>query len=481
MKHLQFSFHQKKFFSFILFSIILTSNFSQILSLSTIDLKISTAEYKREYLQSLKFMQKMLLNPVLSSFLEDKEISLHQQVLAQKRLATYYGELEVGVNADGTSQKFKMLFDTGSCEFWIPSHKCFNERCLSHTRYRPSTSLESYNQVRMDIQYLSGHVSGEMVKETIFLGGLEIKNQVIGLAEQIDIPLMNEVIWDGILGLAYPNRNLRNKRISPIIDSIINQDLLHKRGEKNQFAYYLGLNNGAITFGGADMKYKKDMNEEFKWAPIAEKNYWTITLLDIRKYKPNYQESENDIVGNVLCPNGCKTIVDTGTYLIYGPSEQVRTFLSDMKLDKCEDKKNLPTLGLIFKGYSVNGKDSAFELLLTPNDYVLEFESDGITDCVVGLGSDSEDSGWTLGQVFLKAYYTVFDRETEGVGFAKSNPEPGMIIEKNSEDTSNSVVIDDNDNDVISGILHNGPLNLQKEISFSDGKKQFSSFLKVEE
>ena len=129
----------------------------------------------------------------------------------------------------------------------------------------------------------------------------------------------------------------------------------------------------------------------------------------------------------------------------------------------------------------MNGKDSSFELLLTPNDYVLEFESDGITDCVVGLGSDSEDSGWTLGQVFLKAYYTVFDRETEGVGFAKSNPEPGMIIEKNSEDTSNSVVIDDNDNDVISGILHNGPLNLQKEISFSDGKKQFSSFLKVEE
>jgi hypothetical protein len=126
-----------------------------------------------------------------------------------------------------------------------------------------------------------------MALEDIGLGDLRIPQQVIGIANEVEIPLLDEVIWDGILGLAYPNKNLRKKQISPLFDNIINQNLLHQRGEKNQFSYYLGWDKGAISFGGADMRFKKNMDEEFKWAPISERNYWTISLLDIRKYKPD--------------------------------------------------------------------------------------------------------------------------------------------------------------------------------------------------
>lgn len=47
-----------------------------------IELKKSTAEYHHKYLKALKFMQTNMYGKkeVFSSFLEEKDISLHQQV-----------------------------------------------------------------------------------------------------------------------------------------------------------------------------------------------------------------------------------------------------------------------------------------------------------------------------------------------------------------------------------------------------------------
>ena len=49
-----------------------------------------------------------------------------------------------------------------------------------------------------------------MIYEDITIGDLKVKNQVIGIAQDVDIPLLEDVIWDGILGLAYANQHLKN-------------------------------------------------------------------------------------------------------------------------------------------------------------------------------------------------------------------------------------------------------------------------------
>lgn len=270
-------------------------------------------------------------------------------------------------------QSFKMLFDTGSCEFWIPSYKCTTTRCLTHQRYSISQTYEQYNGAAMSIQYLSGKVQGEMAKETIHLGDLTVTQQVIGIAHEVQIPLLDEVIWDGILGLAYPNANLKRQKIKPLFDNIIFQGLLTNKGEKNQFAYYLGPEKGAISFGGADMRYKKSVHDEFLWAPISEENYWTIALYDVR-----FEESDSNNMDinskRRLCPNGCKAIIDTGTYLIYGPGEILRKYFQEMSLDSCDRKKDLPNIIFEFRGEE---EGENIELVITPEDYVLQFKIDG--------------------------------------------------------------------------------------------------------
>jgi len=172
-----------------------------------------------------------------------------------------------------------------------------------------------------------------MGRETIHLGDIAIPRQIFGVASEVDIPLLDEVRWDGILGLAYPNFNMRRKQIKPLFDNIMNQELLTKKQEKNQFAYYLGPDTGAISFGGADMRFKAKISDEFLWAPIAEENYWTISLIDIKKVSDKNSTNYESIRPNspafkqpfkdVACPTPCKSVMDTGTYLIYGPPDQV--------------------------------------------------------------------------------------------------------------------------------------------------------------
>jgi len=55
----------------------------------------------------------------------------------------------------------------------------------------------------------------------------------MGMATDIDIPLLSDVTWDGILGLAYPNSNLKKKKIKTLMENVIDQKSLTKKQEMN--------------------------------------------------------------------------------------------------------------------------------------------------------------------------------------------------------------------------------------------------------
>ncbi|GAB5360445.1 hypothetical protein AAMO2058_000628700 [Amorphochlora amoebiformis] len=268
----------------------------------------------------------------------------------------------------------------------------------------------------MNIQYLSGKVAGRMVYENIHLGDVSVRSQAVGLANVVDIELMDDVVWDGILGLAYPNPSLTKQGIIPLFDTIIKEKALTKRGLANQFAYYIDDTKGVVTLGGANCDLitspgspKSTCVSQFHFVPISEKTYWTIDIADVRVQYPNEPERSG------FCPvRGCKAIVDTGTYLIYGPQNQVNHMISS-SMPSCRDHVTMPRVTFDFK---VNPGDDPVTVTLNPIDYILKFESDNREDCVVGISPD-KDTIWTLGQVFLRSFYTIFDRDDNRIGFAR--------------------------------------------------------------
>jgi hypothetical protein len=226
----------------------------------------------------------------------------------------------------------------------------------------------------------------------------------------VDIELLDDVKWDGILGLAYPNPSLTAQGIRPLFDTMMSSGVLSKLA--NQFAYYIDDHRGAVTFGGADCELiKKGTSaciDQFHFVPVVEKTYWTVRIKDVRIKHPNQPER-----GGFCGPDGCKAIVDTGTYLIYGPSNQVTSMVT-RQLRGCEHHGEMPTFTFDFA--LENG--GVHSVTLAPIDYILKFENHGREECVTGISPD-KDTIWTLGQVFLRSFYTVFDRDRDRIGFAR--------------------------------------------------------------
>jgi len=449
---------------------------------------------KMQFLRQLKLLQIQMKELYASaedeSFLqEDFVTKLTQQVLPEKRLATYYGEITFGEGEH--TQTFPMLFDTGSCEFWVPSKGCEEKtdptRCGKHHLYDPdkSTTYEAFGDKVMSIKYLSGAVEGPLAKDVVNIGdSLKVRDQVFGMAKQVDVPLLDEVVWDGIIGLAYPNEDLSRQGILPLFDNMMQTDGLL---DSKVFSYYLGIRGGAMTFGGIDERFMMDLSgsrdrkkvsspkpavsttkgvmlatpataapavllevdrkldasaeddimanvppppapkssadagapKSFLYAKVTDKGYWTIEIVDILLQG----DTDEKPISTGACrdrPNGrCTAIVDTGTYLIYGPQDQVTNKLSSVVINSCDDVKDLPKL--IFVLYAGEDAEPA-RLTLHPHDYTLEFRvGESESDCVLGIGPDNDD-GWTFGQVFLRSFYTVFDRELDQIGFARANP-----------------------------------------------------------
>ncbi|XP_053523881.1 cathepsin E [Artibeus jamaicensis] len=330
----------------------------------------------------------------------------------------YFGTISIG----SPPQNFTVIFDTGSSNLWVPSVYCTSPACKTHARFHPSWS-NTYSATgrHFFIQYGTGSLSGVIGADHIsyahFLWvfsyqveGLTVVGQQFGESVTEPGQTFVKAEFDGILGLGYPS--LAVGGVTPVFDNMMTQNLV----DVPMFSVYMssdpeGGAGGELIFGGYDHSH---FSGSLNWVPVTKQGYWQITLDTIQ-------------VGSttMFCSEGCQAIVDTGTSLLTGPSGDIRQLqkaIGAKPVDgeyavECDNLNVMPDV--IF---TING----VPYILQPTAYTLVDFVDGMQLCLSGFqGLDMQPpSGplWILGDVFIRQFYSVFDRGNNRVGLARAVP-----------------------------------------------------------
>ncbi|XP_045312302.1 renin isoform X1 [Leopardus geoffroyi] len=319
----------------------------------------------------------------------------------------YYGEIGIGT----PPQTFKVIFDTGSANLWVPSTKCspLYTACEIHSLYDSSES-SSYmeNGTAFTIHYGSGKVKGFLSQDEVTVGGITV-TQTFG--EVTELPLIPFMLakFDGILGMGFPAQAVGG--VTPVFDHILSQGVL----KEDVFSVYYSRNSknshllgGEVVLGGSDPQYYQG---NFHYVSISKTGSWQIKMKGVSVRS-----------ATVVCEEGCMVVVDTGASYISGPTSSLRLLMETLGAKELSTNeyvvncKQVPTLPDI--SFHLGGR----AYTLTSADYVLKdpYGNDGL--CTLALhGLDvPPPTGpvWVLGASFIRKFYTEFDRHNNRIGFA---------------------------------------------------------------
>ena len=204
----------------------------------------------------------------------------------------YLGEADVGT----PPQKFTVVYDTGSSNFWVPDVKCtdviISPACVTDLKFNSNLS-STYEVDGRDffLPYGSGVAAGFLGRDVVTVGGSAISNYTFG---QVTVLPGEDFLppFDGILGLAYPIISLPIGSFLPTVfdtlytQKVIPEYLLH---------VYLGSTNSTydsmFSFGAVNNSYAKSA---FTTVPMSlvqpAFGYWMVDVDSISAEGKKFDE-----------------------------------------------------------------------------------------------------------------------------------------------------------------------------------------------
>lgn len=335
----------------------------------------------------------------------DGTVAEYNMHLSDIKNSQYVGHIKVG----SPGQHFEVIFDTGSSNLWINSADCPSPACQIHHRFdhRASSTFRSVG-MDMSVKFGTGSIDGYLGQDTFTLGPIVVRGQTFGSITQENGQVFMTGKFDGILGLSFPS--LSAAGYTPVFDNIIQQKLL----SANMFSFYysklprqmstlvLGEPNPTLFVGS------------IRYLHVSKPYYWQVVLKDIRI---------GNELQNVCATPPCKAVVDTGTSLLTGPSDAMASLLERLHVNSdCSRMGDLPDIT-----YILADEHGEQEFRIDPEFYVVKSFARGTDQpkfCKPGFMAldvpPPRGPLWILGDIFMRKFYTVFDRDSQQLGFAEA-------------------------------------------------------------
>ncbi|CAF0960713.1 unnamed protein product [Adineta ricciae] len=332
--------------------------------------------------------------------------------LASQTLINQANFYWIGLLSIGTpGQTFFVDFDTGSTDLWVPSSEC-QSTCGYKTRYDSRKSNTSRpNDASFRITYGDGsYVQGQFVYDTVMVAGLSVANQAFAQAKNMSG--FSSSTFDGVFGLAYPS--LATKGQTSVFYNMWQQGLINHPS----FSFYFNPDpnvypGGELILGGID---SSRYTGSITYTDVIIPAYWEFQLTNV--------QTNN----HIICSN-CRAILDTGTTLIVGPTNQIGLLnrlingtydsVTGLYAVDCQNRSldSFPNVDFLLGNttFTLSALQYLLVVHLTGDKYICYTVFQG-----VNLHDSTGSLMWILGDYFLSRFYSIYDLYANRVGLAKS-------------------------------------------------------------